>query len=328
MIVTDAVAQGTFRARERALASRLTPHLVLFAVLVLWSGNAVVVKVGLENVHPVSFTAARFLIGAILVGAAAQVRGHDLRRLPPLRHIVPAALAGIVANQLSFSFGVHLSTAVDVSLIMSLSPIMAAIVLFLTAGKRPSARQLTALALGFAGLIVVVLEGSRGGDRGSLAGDLIALGAPTSWAVYLVIAARAARKVPATVFMTWVMLLSLVVLLPLAFADGLRGGNDWSRSLLPLAYAGVIATALGYLAYFWALPRLGVVGTSIYTYLQPAIGALAGALFLGETLGLMRTMGAVAILAAAYLGSSRGWTPSGRARRSLSSLLHRAWLRG
>ena len=303
---------AAFSRAPALLRSRLAPHLLLLMVIVIWSVNAVVVKVGVSHVRPVPFTAARFLVGGVLLLAVARGRGYDVRRVPRLRMLAPAAILGIVINQLAFTYGVHLTTAVDVSLVMGLSPIAAAILVMLVSRRRLSPRTLVAIALGFAGVVLVVMETARGQGQGSLAGDLITLGAPLSWAGYLVLVAGESKRVPTTLATPWTILVAVAVLVPLALWQLPAGGDDWVGGLPALLYASVLATAVAYTAYFWALSKLGVTATAIYTYLQPAIGAAAGAILLHEHFTPWQALGAVAILGAAYLGSWRRQVPNTR----------------
>jgi drug/metabolite transporter (DMT)-like permease len=290
-------------ARTRARQSLLVPHLALLVTIVVWSANATVLKIGLAHVRPIPFVAARFVIGAAFLALLAIATRRELRRVPPLRLLVPAALSGIIGNQLGFTFGVQLSTAVDASIIMGASPIFAAIVLFLVSGRQPPPRRLLGLGIGFLGLLLVVAAGARGGG-GSLAGNAIAVLAPTSWGAYLVVAARANRTTNALVFLTWTTLFAVVLLVPMAVVEtSLTGSNDWLPAIPAILYSGLVATGLAYALYFWALPRVGVTETAVYTYLQPLLGALMAAFFLHEAFGPLQVVGAVAILLAAYLGS-------------------------
>lgn len=299
------VAAWTGRARAQARGHRVTPHLVLIGVILIWSGNAVAVKLGVQHVTPLAFTAARFAIGAALMAAVTAARDWRQLRLPPLRYAIPAALLGIVLNQVCFTYGLYLGSAVHASLIMGLAPILTAVFLFVYVRRRPPLRQVAALGLGFAGVVFVVAGGGPGGQGGSLLGDLICIGAPASWAVYLIIAGSAARTVPGNTFMTWTMLFSLVALGPLAFLVSRSGAGDWMAAAGPLLYASLAATAVAYSAYFWALPRLGVARTALYSYMQPALGAALAAALLGEPFGVVTALGAAAILVAAYLGNWR-----------------------
>lgn len=302
MTAIEVVTGWTRGARRRARGS-VASHAALLVTILLWSANAAFVKVGVANVRPIPFTTARFAVGAAVLALFAILSRRDLRRRPPFRLLAAAALFGFVLNQLTFTYGVHLSTAVDVSLIVGLSPIMTAIVLYAAVSqRRPPARRLLGLGLGFAGIVLVVLAGARAGG-GSALGDLIALGTPLTWAIYLVIANEAARRSEAVVFTTWCVAFSVLVFLPMAAVQATQGADDWIPALPSILYSGVMATGVAYALYSWALPRIGVTETSMYTYLQPVCGVAIGAIFLHEAVGPLQVVGGAAILLAAYLGS-------------------------
>jgi len=218
--------------------------------------------------------------------------------------LVPAALLGIVVNQLTFIEGLRLTTVVDTSLIMGLSPIFTVLVLVAWTRARVGWLQWLALALGFAGTVAVVAEAGRG-SGGSLAGDLLVVGAPASWAVYLVLINRDRGRTPSTSLAAWSMLAATILLVPAALLVAGPDHDDWLPALPALAYAALLGSAATWSAYFWALPRVGVTGTAIYTYLQPPLGAAFGALFLHEHIGTGQLVGAGLILLAAYLGTWR-----------------------
>jgi drug/metabolite transporter (DMT)-like permease len=299
--------------RRRSVWAGIAPHLVVLTVTAIWGLNAVVLKVGLSHVRPVPFTTARFLVGSLFLALVALALRLPVWKPPPLRFVVPGAVVGFVTNQIAFTSGLSLSTAVDLSLIMGLGPILAALVLFLFSRRAPSRRQYAALLLGLVGVLLVVLQsGHRPG--GSVLGDLIGVGAPLSWAFYLLVMSRAAGRTNPFVYLSWASLVAALILLPAAIWISLDGHDSWSQALLPLAYASIMATGVAYSAYFWAVPRLGVTGTALYTYLQPVMGAAAGSLLLHEEFGWGRALGAALIVIAAYLGAS-GLLPAAQRRQ-------------
>ena len=304
-------AVATAPAHRRA-PSLLVPHLALLAVIVTWSAHATVMKIGLRYVGPLAFTSLRFVIGGAVLLGVGLATGERFTKRPPLRMLVAATAFGLVINPLGFTVGVRLSTAVDVSVIMGLTPIATAIILLVLARRRIPPRRLAGVLLGFAGLLAVVAATARGGPAASTAllGDLVALVSPICWAAYIVVAARAARASGAIFFLTWSMLLAQVVLLPLLLVEAAHQPEHWLQGLPWLMVSGVLATGAAYAIYFWALPRVGVTETAVYTYLQPLLGALMGAFFLGEPFGPWQIGGAIAIVAAAYLGS---WSRAARA---------------
>lgn len=283
---------------------RLLPHLALFGCLVIWSANVVVLKVGLQHVRPIPFTAARFLVAGIVLLGLNSFAARRVPRVPRAGLLIPAALLGIVVNQLSYTEGLRLTTVIDTSLIMGLSPLFTAIVLVGWSRAHVGRLQWLALGLGLAGTVSVVAEAGHAGS-GSLLGDLIVVGSPASWAVYLVMIDREGGRTSMSAVTSWSMLLAAAVLIPAALVLGGPGRDDWAAALPSLAYAALLGSALTWTAYFWALPRVGVTGTVIYTYLQPPLGAFFGALFLHERIGAGQLVGAGLILLAAYLGTWR-----------------------
>lgn len=300
----------------RPVPSLLVPHLGLLAVVIVWSAQATILKFGLRSVGPLGFTSLRFAIGGAVLLALGLATGERFRQRPPLRLLLPATVLGLVLNPLGFIIGVRLSTAVDVSVIMGLTPIAAAVLLLILARRPIPPRRLAGVVLGFAGLVAVVAATAHAGPSGSLAllGDLVALVSPICWAGYILVAARAARHSSAVVFLTWSTLLAEVVLLPLLLFEAAHQPERWLGAVPWLVLSGVVATGAGYAVYFWALPRVGVTETAVYMYIQPLLGALIGAFFLGEPFGPWQVGGAVAIIAAAYLGS---WSRAGGKRRSV-----------
>ena len=271
-------------------------------VLVIWALNGVVLKTALEHVRPVSLTTARMLIaGLFMLGLALLRRRHPFPP-PDLRVLVPAVL-----NQIAFTTALHLSTVVDVQLIIGLGPILTVLFFSLWTRKLPGPHALVALGLGLAGVLLVVLASGRG-QGGSLLGDLVGLITPATWGLYLLISNEAGKRFQAGLFTTWTLLVAVVILAPLTLLQP-PGTDDWLPALPALAYASFVATGIGYALFFWAIPRLGVTAGAIYMYLQPPLGALAGAVVLREHFGLLQAVGAAAILAAAYLGS-RGSRPA------------------
>ncbi|MGH7920633.1 MAG: DMT family transporter, partial [Candidatus Dormibacteraceae bacterium] len=270
----QALASRRSGAAARLRASRLTPHLLLLFTYLIWSVNPVLVKIGLEHVHPLPFVAVRFTIGGLMLMAIAAITRRAIWPPPPLRVLLPTALIGIVANQLGFTYSVQLTTVVNLSILMGLSPMLATGLLIVVAHRRPPGRRLAALLIGFAGVVRVVAAPARGAG-GSLLGDAIALVTPVTWAVYLVLAADAIRRHGALVLMAWTMVIGAACFWPMAGVDvALQGlGGSWMDALGPVFFAGLVSSGLGYGLYFWALPRLGVTETAMYSYLQPPMGA-------------------------------------------------------
>lgn len=134
-----------------------------------------------------------------------------------------------------------------------------------------------------------------------LTGALLALGAGTCWAVYILTGQRAGEEHgPATVAMG--SLIASVIFVPLGMIQASDTLFQWT--LLPLGLAiAVLSTALPYSLEMIALTRMPTRTFGTLMSLEPALAALSGMVFLGETLTVMQTLALGAIILAS-MGST------------------------
>lgn len=134
-----------------------------------------------------------------------------------------------------------------------------------------------------------------------LTGALLALGAGAGWAVYILSGRRAGEDHgPATVAMG--SLIAAVVFVPLGAIQAADTLLQWS--LLPLGLAiAVLSTALPYSLEMIALTRLPTRTFGTLMSMEPALAAMSGIVFLGETLTFSQSMALGAIIMAS-MGST------------------------
>lgn len=134
-----------------------------------------------------------------------------------------------------------------------------------------------------------------------LTGALLALGAGAGWAVYILSGRRAGEEHgPATVAMG--SLIAAIVFVPLGAFQATEA--LWHWSLLPVGLAiAVLSTALPYSLEMIALTRLPTRTFGTLMSMEPALAALSGMVFLGETLTVTQTLALGAIIMAS-MGST------------------------
>jgi drug/metabolite transporter (DMT)-like permease len=170
-------------------------------------------------------------------------------------------------------------------------PVWASIFARLILGERITARRLLALAIGFSGLLVLVL--GRGVEMGlaKLPGVGFALAAAILFSLGTVIGKRWPIAMPPTSLAVWQTGLGCA---PLALGALLFEGPDLTtfsaESWWLLLYGGIGPLGLCYVAWFAALRRLPASAASAGTLLTPVVGVVTAALFLGEPLGLREVL--------------------------------------
>jgi drug/metabolite transporter (DMT)-like permease len=119
-----------------------------------------------------------------------------------------------------------------------------------------------------------------------------------------------ARHSPLTVT-AWSIAWGALAMLPLAALEWLGGAplRLTPHSVAGALYLAVVITALGYLAWNYALERVPAPRAAIFLNIQPLVGALLGVHYLGEAFTAFTVTGGILILAGLSLalkGRGRG----------------------
>jgi drug/metabolite transporter (DMT)-like permease len=195
------------------------------------------------------------------------------------------------------------TSAINLSLIMALAPIV--VLLFSAATGRESIgwRQIIGMAIALAGALLIITKGQASVGTGLSTGDLLALLAMLGWAGYTLLQNRVGRSVS---FLARIGLFAVAgALFSLPFAVH----EIWStpsaafsgRATLVYLFAGLVPGLFAYAAYAWLGARFGAVSTSLSLYLGPIVSAVLSILFLGEAPTVIHLIGGALSLGGMYL---------------------------
>jgi inner membrane transporter RhtA len=172
--------------------------------------------------------------------------------------------------------------------------------LLLAAASQRSRLDILWLALAAAGLIALAPFGKGAGDP---VGLLLALGAGGFWALYILFGQKAGANDPGAAS-AWGMAAAALVALPFGVAHA--GLGLLNPAILPVALAvAVLSSALPYTCEMFALTRLPRATFGTLMSLEPAAGAVVGAIMLGQhpTLRQGLAIGAIVLASAGAAGS-------------------------
>jgi drug/metabolite transporter (DMT)-like permease len=167
-------------------------------------------------------------------------------------------------------------------------------------GERPSAAQGVALAVGGAGLFLLLQPLGAPGLP-----EVLALASGAAWGLGVVVTKRLQSRtgIDTLSLLAWQVLFGGAALALLAIAFPGRQA-DWNGVLVfALLYNGILVSALGWFLWFWALARLEAGLASFGILAVPVLGALFSALLLGERPTLAEWSGMALIVAALALAA-------------------------
>jgi drug/metabolite transporter (DMT)-like permease len=278
--------------------TRSRAWLLLAAVIGVWGVHWSVTKIGLETLPPVTYAMLRVLVGAIALALLMRSRG---RLTLPDRRDLPVILSyGLLAIALATALmivALVTAPAGRASILSYTLPLWVVPIMVLVTRTLPTGRELVGLALGLAGLAVLLdpLATDWSSTDALVATALLLLNAIANAVALVHVRVHRWHGTPFDVQL-WQLLVALVPLTVLAFLMEQPTSVAWDvRTLLVLAYSGVLATAFAYWASQAATLAVGPVVTSV-TYLGvPVVGVLGGALILGEAVPLTDVLGMLVI---------------------------------
>jgi len=277
------------------------PRVHVLAAAVLFGTTGTAQALG-PDIEPLAVGSARIVVGAALLALAALAAGRAGGRSPASlgvgdRRFVLAAGLFVAVYQASF-FAAVADTGVAVGTVVALGSAPAFTGLFsrVFAGERLERRWFAATGLACAGVALLTLGGSSGGEL-SVPGVGLALAAGAGYAGYAVIGKHLLDRggTPEGV-MAAVFCAGALALLPaLFFVDS--GDLLTADGLALAAYLGVVTTALAYVLFAKGLQRIGASDTATLTLAEPVTALALGVLVLGERPGPEAVAGAGLVLA-------------------------------
>ncbi len=306
----------TADARAARRAFGLGDVLVLVTVM-LWGASFTVIKSAYDELTPLAFAAVRFVIaslGLLLILAVLRQPLAIARR--DLPRVAALGLFHVGLYQIFFGIGLRYTTASNSILIINTSPVITALLVWLTRAESISWRQAIGILLAAAGVVILI---EAGGDltTGHLKGDLLTLLGAWSYAVTPVLVLPLYQRYSTLTVMAVSMVFGTILLIAVGLPELAR--QSWAISPAAwgqLLYAALGAGTLGYLFWYEGIRRIGPTRVAAYAYLIPPFGVWLAVTVLKEPFGLQHLLGAAVIIVGVALAR---WPAPRRESRIVAS---------
>ena len=272
---------------QKSIPPRAWAELLLLATI--WGGSFISNRLALNEVPVLTTVAFRVAGACILLWVYVRLRRLPVPRSP---RIWLAFLAmGLLNNALPFTLITwgQLTIPSGLAAIVNASTAIFGVLVAALAfrDERLTARRLTGVLLGFAGVAVAIgLHAFATLNLASLP-QLALVAAAISYALAAVFARRMLGGLPPQVAAAGMLTGSSLLMLPTAlWIDGppvlTHGAQVWGA----LGYLAIISTAGAYLLYYRVLGMAGAGNLSLVTLLTAPVAIVMGALILNESLPL------------------------------------------
>jgi drug/metabolite transporter (DMT)-like permease len=288
-------------ASPRSFGPRETALLLTLASM--WGLSFLFIEVALRGLGPMWIVVGRTGVGALVLLLVLRLRRH---RLPTSASLWGRVLIlGIMTNAVPWSAVAWAQQSLPsglVALLMAAVPTSTLVVSVAIGLERFTPTRLAGLALALGGVGLTVAGDAT--DPGRLLAMGVILVATMMYASGAVYAnQRVSGVASALTIATGQVLTAFLVTVPVALLlDPLPRVAAMTPAVLGAVTAlGALGTGAAFLVFYTLIERVGATNTTLVTYLIPLVAVLAGALVLGERLGLAALVGGVLIVGGVWL---------------------------
>jgi drug/metabolite transporter (DMT)-like permease len=301
--------------RERS-AGRVPPFWLIVAafgaVYLIWGSTYLGIRLAIDSMPPLLMGGTRFILaGGILYPLMRFVGASRPRRIEWRSAVLIGAFLLLVGNG-GVTWAQQTVPSSIAALMVAATPLWINLIEWLRPrGKRPHRAVFAGLALGFAGVtLIVISKGTSGENVVHPTGAALLLIATLSWAFGSIFSRHAPQNESALLNISMQMLCGGVLMfltgLALGEAEQFHPAQITATSAWAFVYLTLIGSLVGFTAYVWLLQVSTPARVSTYAYVNPFIAVLLGRLVLHEPLPGSVLLAGTCIIGAVMLITKTG----------------------
>ncbi|MDK9857963.1 DMT family transporter [Staphylococcus equorum] len=261
----------------------------------LWASAFPMIKIALNDFKAENLSALRLMIACFILLIVAVIKKVPLPELKDVPIIFILGFCGFTVYHTTLSFGEYYVSAGIASLIVSTTPIFAALLATYFLREKFSKIAWIGSIIAFLGVTLISL-GNGEQFHAMIIGVILVLVASIGESIYFAFQANYLEKygfIPFTIYTIIAGALFTVVFLPGAFSDLQNASNT---SIVSVIYLGAFPTVIPYIALAYTIHKVGVSDATMSLYLTPAVSLILAYLLLGEVPNIVAIIGDIITL--------------------------------
>jgi drug/metabolite transporter (DMT)-like permease len=249
-------------------------HFALLGANLIYGANYIIAKGIMPNkISPNAFVFIRLACCVILFWGIKFLFFKEKVERKDFLRLALCGLLGAAANMLFFFHGINLTSPVDASIIMTVTPVIVLVFSYLILKERITKNKLIGITIAGFGAVFLILYGNKALGTSSFLGNLFVFLNASCYGLYLVLVKTLMNKYHAVTVISWMFLFGLIFVTPFAFNDiGTTNFEAFTtNTYLVIGYVVLFTTFFAYLFNVYALNYVTPSVTSSYIYLQPVI---------------------------------------------------------
>lgn len=281
---------------------KLLPYGFILFTVIFWGLSFISTKVVLKEMPPISIAFIRQIIAfAPLAAWTAINKSFEKMPLKDLAMLAVSSFFGIVLYFIFENNGLRLTTSSNASMISSSVPIFTLLAEIAIFKAKANLKVILCILVSVTGVYLVIsINGRLDFSSSTFGGNLLMMGAMTSWVVYTIFSRGLGRRYSTMTITTYQTAISAILFIPFVVPEIKYLKPISMIAVLNLLYLGLFCSALAYFLFLYALKRLGATVSAAFLNLIPVVSVIGGMLILSEKLTLTQVTGMALIILSLY----------------------------
>ncbi len=285
--------------------------LALVIANIIWGAAAPIFKLSLQNIPLYTLAFWRFFVGALILLVILRKKAAlPLKSRRDGILLFAYGMLGITLNIIFFFEGLKRTLSINSPIITSAQPIMVMIFALLFLHEAFHLKKFLGMLLGSIGIIIIIIEPLLvSGVDGSVIGNIFLVIATIAAVGQTIVGKKIIGTYDPFAFTFWAFLVGAASFFPMMIREYLTIPHlyallDW-RGYLGLVYGAVFSSAAGYGLFAWGLSKIDATDTAIFSYVDPIVGTILGAVLLHEPITSPFVLGALLIFGGIFVAEGR-----------------------
>jgi len=276
--------------------------IIIWLILCLiWGTTWFFIKIGLEDLPPITFAAARFILAVLLLALIIYLQKIPLPKTS--RDWKLLALTGVLQFSINYSLVFWSEQYISSGLAAVLQAMISVFGLALAWVHLPDEKitrlKIAAVFLGISGVAVIFVEQLQINSWLAFAGcAAIVVGAYAAAHGSILVKAYGGNLHPATMVFGQMICGILPIIIYSLAVEGNPLTLNWTwRAVVCVLYLTIFGTIAAFWLYYWLLSKIESTKAMMISLVTPLIAVIIGGIFLGERLPIQTLFGGILILA-------------------------------
>jgi drug/metabolite transporter (DMT)-like permease len=275
-------------------------RLVWLILCCIWGSTWLFIKLGLDDLPPLTFAGIRFVIACIILLIIIRIRGLQIPRSSS--DIKLLALTGVLSFTVNYGtifWGEqHISSGLA-ALLQATIPVFGLVIAhFYLPGERMTWAKLLGVVLGVVGVGVVFSNQLAVAGGKALAGSVAVVVGSAVVAYSNVLVKARGQKLDPAILAAGQMFFGLIPLLLIGIPlEGNPFSFHWTlMAVVALFYLAIVGSVIAFILYYWLVHNMDVTKSMLIALVTPVVAVILGMIVLHEDLNWRTIAGGALIM--------------------------------